>query len=93
MAQLMPLPLTVSCLSKIQTGFTFLVAAHPGSQQKKRAVKRACVCVCVWLICSVLVLTFAAVFLAYKLVHMQALIDAYSNVVAVDVNFADTIHR
>ena len=31
MAQLMPLPLTVSCFSKIQTGFTFLVPAHPGS--------------------------------------------------------------
>jgi len=30
-AQLMPLPLTVSCFSKIQTGFTFLVPAHPGS--------------------------------------------------------------
>jgi len=29
MAQLMPLPLTVSCFSKIQTGFTFLVPAHP----------------------------------------------------------------
>ena len=28
MAQLMPLPLTVSCLSKIQIGFTFLVPAH-----------------------------------------------------------------
>ena len=31
MAQLMPLPLTVSCFSKIQIGFTFLVLAHPGS--------------------------------------------------------------
>ena len=31
LAQLMPLPLTVSCFSKIQIGFTFLVAAHPGS--------------------------------------------------------------
>ena len=29
MAQLMPLPLNVSCFSKIQTGFTFLVLAHP----------------------------------------------------------------
>jgi len=48
-AQLMPLPLTVSCFSKIQIGFTFLVAAHPGSSGK-RAVKRACVCVCVLLI-------------------------------------------
>jgi len=31
MAQLMPLPLSVSCFSKIQTGFTFLIPAHPGS--------------------------------------------------------------
>jgi len=30
-AQLMPLPLTVSCFSKIQIGFTFLVRTHPGS--------------------------------------------------------------
>ena len=46
MAQLMPLPLTVSCFSKIQIGFTFLVLAHPGSPGK-RAIKRVCVCVCV----------------------------------------------
>jgi len=42
MAQLMPLPLTVSCFSKIQIVFTFLVRAHlcsPG----QRAVKRVCV--------------------------------------------------
>ena len=45
MAQLVPLPLIVSCFSKIQTGFTFLVPAHPGSTGK-RAVK--CVCVCVY---------------------------------------------
>ena len=44
MAQLMPLPLTVSCFSKIQVGFTFLVPAHPGSPGQ-RAVKRVCVCV------------------------------------------------
>ena len=31
MAQLMPLPLTVSRFSKIQIGLTFLVPAHPGS--------------------------------------------------------------
>ena len=30
MAQLMPLPLTVSCFSKIQIGFTCLVPAHLG---------------------------------------------------------------
>jgi len=45
MAQLMPLPLTVSCFSKIQIGFTFLVPAHPGSPGE-RAIKRyMCVCV------------------------------------------------
>ena len=43
MAQ-MPLPLTISCFSKIQIGFTFLVPAHPGSPGQ-RAVKRVCVCV------------------------------------------------
>jgi len=43
MAQLIPLPLTASCFSKIQTGFTFLVPAHPGSPGQ-RAVKRMCVC-------------------------------------------------
>ena len=42
MAQLMPLPLTVSCFSKIQIGLTFLVPAHPGSPGK-RTVKRVCV--------------------------------------------------
>ena len=44
-AQLIPLPLIVSSFSKIQTGFTFLVPAHPGSPGQ-RAVKRVCVCVC-----------------------------------------------
>jgi len=43
MAQLMPLPLTVSCFSKIQTGFTFLVPAHPGSPGK--GPLNVCVCV------------------------------------------------
>jgi len=48
MAQLMPLPLTVSCFSKIQIGFTFLVPAHPGSPGK-RAVKRVYVCMYVFI--------------------------------------------
>jgi len=42
MDQMTPLPLTVSCFSKIQIGFTFLVPAHPGSPGK-RAIKRVCV--------------------------------------------------
>jgi len=46
MAQLMPLPLTASCFSKIQIGFTFLVPAYLGSP-RQRAVTCVCVCVCV----------------------------------------------
>ena len=46
MAQLMPLPLTVSYSNKIQIDFTFLVPAHLGSPGQG-AVKRMCVCVCV----------------------------------------------
>jgi len=45
MTQLMPPPLAVSCFSKIQIRFIFLVPAHPGSPGQ-RAVKRLCVCVC-----------------------------------------------
>ena len=45
MAQLMPLPQTVSCFTKIQTGFTFLVPAHQGSPEQRPL--NVCVCVCV----------------------------------------------
>jgi len=40
MAQLMPSPLTVSCFSKIQVGFTFLVPAHLVSPVKRVCVRR-----------------------------------------------------
>ena len=43
LAQQMPLPLTVSCFSKIQIGFTFLVLAHPGGPGK--GLLNVCVCV------------------------------------------------
>jgi len=72
MAQLMPLPLTVSCFSKIQIGFTFLVPAYPGSSGQ-RAVKRSCVCVCVCTVmCDMSKLhtvssLFRAVFVIFKL--------------------------
>ena len=46
MAQLMPLPVTVCCFSKIQIGFASLVPAHPGSPGE-RAVKRVYVCISV----------------------------------------------
>jgi len=46
MAQLMSLPLTVSCFSKIQIGFTFLVPAHLGSPGQRAVITGLCVCVC-----------------------------------------------
>jgi len=55
MAQLMPLPLTVSCFSKIQIGFTFVVRLTLVVPEKgllncvcvSCVVCRVCVCVCV----------------------------------------------
>ena len=48
MAQLMALSLTVSCFSKIQIGFTFLVPAHPGGPRKGplNVCVRVCVTIC-----------------------------------------------
>jgi len=53
MAQLMPLPLTVSCFSKIQVGFTFLVPAHLGIPGKWPWNGCCCCCCytglfCIW---------------------------------------------
>ena len=44
MAQLMPLPLSVS---KIQIGFTFLVLAQPGSPGQRPLNRCVCACMCV----------------------------------------------
>ena len=60
MAQRIPLPLTVSCFTKIQIGFTFLVLAHPGSAGQ-RAVKRVCV------LFSLLFYVFTPHFYLYRL--------------------------
>jgi len=46
MAQLMSLPLTVSCFSKTQIGFTFLVPADPGSPGK--GPLNGCMYVCMY---------------------------------------------
>ena len=63
MAQLMPLPLTVSCFSKIQISFTFLVPAHPGSPGKRAVKCYVCVCVtvCVVVFFSHFLLIYSAV--------------------------------
>jgi len=45
-AQLMPLPLTVSCFNKIQIGFTFLIPAYTGSPGKGPLNGCVCVCMC-----------------------------------------------
>ena len=75
MAQLMPLPLTVSCFSKIQIGFTFLVPAHLDSPGK-RAVKRVCVCVVFFPI--ILPVRVSALLAMYVLIR---LIDSVSSLV------------
>ena len=64
MAQLTPLPLTVSCFSKIQIRFTFLVPAHLGSP-RERAVKRMCVYV---LVCLLALLALYACIVVYATV-------------------------
>jgi len=47
MDQLMPLPLTVSCFSKIQIGFTFLVPSHPSSPRRSPESRKMVVVVVV----------------------------------------------
>jgi len=53
LAQLMPLPLTVSCFSKIQIGSIFLIPAHLGSPGKGPLNGCVYVCVCVCVLVSV----------------------------------------
>ena len=48
MAQRLPLPLTVSCFSKIQIGFTFLVPAHLVVPEKGPLNGCVCVCIALW---------------------------------------------
>ena len=77
-AQLMPLPLTVSCFSKIQIGFTFLVPADLGSPGK-RAVKRVCVCVCV---CVPWMTSFSKQSLLFRMTrskHLSVLVLTFAN--------------
>ena len=57
MAQLMLLPLTVSCFSKIQIGFSFLVPAYPVVPEK--GPLNVCVCVCIYLDTNIWILLLA----------------------------------
>jgi len=51
MTQLMPLPLTVSCFSKIQIGFTFLV---PATRYTRVALEKGPLNGCVLCVCDML---------------------------------------
>ena len=64
MAQLMPLPLTVSCFSKIQICFIFLVPTHPGSPGQRPL--NGCVCVCVYLFLLLWLSNFSWHWMAYN---------------------------
>ena len=72
MAQLMPLPLTVSFFSKIQIGFTFLVLAHPGSPGQ-RAIKR----MYVMYVCMYVINGFGSILLWWhsKMLHTCGFMD------------------
>ena len=65
MAQLMPLPLTVSCFSKIHIGFAFLVPAYlcsPGKEPLNGCVcVCVCMCVCVFQLCFIFQLQLVTV--------------------------------
>ena len=71
-AQLMPLPLTLSCFSKIQIGFTFLVPAHLGSPGQ-RAVKQVCMCVLLYLT----ILNYLSSHLHFKCLYVLFLFPAF----------------
>ena len=73
-AQLMPLPLTVSCFNKIQIGATFLVPAHLVSPAK-RAVKGVCVCVCVRVCVCILPFCFKLLACTLSCSNKRTLID------------------
>ena len=72
MAQLMPLPLTVSCFSKIQIGFTFLVPAHPGSPDKGPLNGGVCVCVCVF--CPTISILYCVQYISIGLVFFCTMV-------------------
>ena len=56
----MPLPLTVSCFSKIQIGFAFLVLAQLGSPGKGPLNVCACACVCARAHAQLMAMQFAS---------------------------------
>jgi len=82
MAQLMPLPLTVSCFSKIQIGFTFLVPAYLGSPGQ-RAVKLGVCLFCTIVQMSSTVIDLVAVFAVFVLMFVGLLLLCFFSVATV----------
>ena len=76
-AQLMPLPLTVSCFSQIQIGLTFLVLAHLGSPGK--GPLNGCVCVCVPLLSTFSFHSFSLLIRSSSVSAITAKSSAYSS--------------
>ena len=76
MTQRIPLSLTVSCFSKIQIGFTFLVLAYLGSPGQ-RAVKRVYVCmyVCMYVLMQCLSYIAGMVSWALEMIKVGALLN------------------
>jgi len=85
MAQRMPQPLTVSCFSKIQIGFTFLVLAYPASPGK-RAVKRVFVCILRLLSRRTCFLFFVLYFITSAIKWQDALLIHMASLQAIPCN-------
>jgi len=90
MAQLMPLPLTVSYFSKIQFGFAFLVPAHPGSPGK-RAVKRVYVCVCIVTMIILIYRIYCAYYVSFNITMYLLYFPSTATVYMFYLNFTGPV--
>jgi len=75
MAQLMPLPLTVCCFSKVQIGFPFLVRADPGRSGQNLEGRKTVVVV---VVVVVTVAVAVAVAVAVVVVLLPFILSLYS---------------
>jgi len=74
MTQLIPMQLTISCFSKIQIRFTFLVPAHPGKTGQGPEGHKTDVCACTTSIKGKL----------WRVVSRNLLITSYDDFIEVD---------
>jgi len=91
MAQLMPLPFTVSCFSKIQIGFAFLVPADLGSPDK--GPLNGCVCVCIYSLSKWPAMGFEGDAAYIDVIKMRMFIQEFNNTELLNRYFNETGDR